>query len=82
METIKCNLCGSDDFQLLHSLPDWHFGLTDRLFDFVKCTQCGLVYQNPRLTIEEIGQYYPQDYECYRVVDAQKQPSWLMKRVI
>lgn len=82
MEIIRCNLCGTSAFQLLHSLPDWHFGLEDRLFDFVKCSHCGLVYQNPRLTVEEIGAYYPQDYECYRVVDSQKQPSWLMKRVI
>ncbi len=82
METTRCNLCGSDDYRLLYTLQDLHFRIDDRRFDYVQCRRCGLVYQNPRLTSDEIGRYYPSEYECYQVVESGRQTSWLKRRLI
>jgi SAM-dependent methyltransferase len=44
-------------------------GLHDRLysvegeFGFVRCSSCGLVWESPRPTIDEIPKCYPDDYE-------------------
>jgi len=31
----------------------------------VRCKRCGLIYVNPRPTVEAIGYYYPPSYEPY-----------------
>ncbi len=48
-EHISCNLCGKDKADTYHreSLPYFD---TDLDFSIVRCTECGLVYTNPRLT--------------------------------
>jgi len=35
------------------------------VFQFVSCTQCELVYLNPRPTQLELAKYYPANYEAY-----------------
>jgi 2-polyprenyl-3-methyl-5-hydroxy-6-metoxy-1,4-benzoquinol methylase len=35
-------------------------------FKYVKCTNCGLVYQNPRLQIETVKDFYDDDYIAYK----------------
>ena len=60
----ECHLCESEKLKLL-------FKLTDRLyrvpgfFYFSKCKKCGLIFQNPRLSEEELSPYYPKDYVAY-----------------
>lgn len=71
METVTCNLCGSQGVKTIFQMPDWSFDRWDHLFTFVQCTNCGLVYQNPRPTLEEMSLFYPDDYECYPVNLAQ-----------
>src|SRR5262245_47082303 len=34
-------------------------------FHLVRCEQCGLLYQNPRPPLAEIGRYYPDHYGSY-----------------
>jgi len=53
-EKVRCNLCGADDFRILHSLGDEG--------DIVKCRECELVYRNPRPTQKEIDKWYEQDF--------------------
>jgi SAM-dependent methyltransferase len=35
-------------------------------FRFVRCDTCGLVYQNPRITVDHITQYYDDEYIAHR----------------
>ena len=64
MEEIVCNVCQSDDTVVLYEGRDRLHGLGGP-FKLVKCQQCGLIYLNPRPTREEMGRYYPPDYEPY-----------------
>jgi SAM-dependent methyltransferase len=79
METVRCNLCGSTNYETLFRGPDLLLEREDELFYLVKCEQCGLVYQNPRPTQYEIGQYYPQEYEPYNM---DKDLNWIYRKVL
>ena len=59
-ELTNCALCGLDQGSVLFQAGD-RLGVTSTPFTFVRCTNCGLVYLNPRVTPETIGTFYP-DY--------------------
>ncbi|MGC2527389.1 MAG: class I SAM-dependent methyltransferase [Candidatus Acidiferrum sp.] len=61
METVPCNLCGSQEYSVVYEMPDRKF-FRDEFFSVVECTQCGLGFLNPRPTITEIQKYYPSEY--------------------
>ncbi len=61
METIACNLCGSESHRALYEMPDRLFARNE-YFRIVECRQCGLGFVNPRPTISEIQKYYPAEY--------------------
>lgn len=65
METVLCNLCGSDEQKLLWKGQDWAFGNSTQ-FTMVRCMKCGLIFLNPRPAPDEMESYYPKDYEPYR----------------
>lgn len=65
METTSCNLCGETSYVTWYRNKDRNHKITDDMFNVVRCTQCGLVYLNPRPTHEEIGIYYPDTYGPY-----------------
>jgi len=65
LETVSCYYCGADistpflDAQDdLTGKPGW--------FHFVRCPDCSLVYQNPRLNVERIKDYYDDEYIAHR----------------
>lgn len=62
METAVCNLCGSRNSQFFLERRD-RFG--DQAFSYVKCSECDLIYLNPRPHPSEILRYYPEGYEAY-----------------
>jgi SAM-dependent methyltransferase len=64
METVKCNLCGSDNYRVIYSMPDAHY-FVDEWFTVVECSNCGLGFVNPRPTISEISRYYPSCFYDY-----------------
>ncbi len=68
MEYTSCNLCGADDYQLLFSGHDRLRGASET-FKSVRCRKCGLIYLNPRPSLEEIAQYYPAEYEPFTRYD-------------
>ncbi len=49
MEDVSCPLCGNDDARFLWSKQDARY---------VRCGDCSLVYENPRLTDEELVEFY------------------------
>ncbi|MFT7511858.1 MAG: SAM-dependent methyltransferase [Candidatus Omnitrophota bacterium] len=58
MEDVACNLCGSRNAAPQFQQKDFMFRVSDEVFTIVQCADCGLVYLNPRPTIEELGAYY------------------------
>jgi cyclopropane fatty-acyl-phospholipid synthase-like methyltransferase len=61
LETVACNLCGSDRTRTVYEMPDRKFFRED-FFTVVECQQCGLGFVNPRPTVAEIQKYYPAKY--------------------
>lgn len=61
METVACNLCGSEAYRPVYAMPDRLY-FRDEFFTVVECQQCGLGFLNPRPTIAEIHKYYPPEY--------------------
>lgn len=59
-----CDVCGSDEGQLLFVGRDLLMGLPGR-FRLVRCPNCGLIRQNPHLSWESLKNYYPEDYSPY-----------------
>ncbi len=59
-EKIHCNLCGVETSEELMCEKKGRLGPDP--FSIVKCSQCGLVYVNPRLKKEVIKNLYDKDY--------------------
>lgn len=76
METIRCGLCGADDTEVIFEEKDRLHGI-EGTFNLVRCHQCGLIYLNPRPTIEEMTRYYPEDYSPYQYLG--EHPSWFVR---
>jgi SAM-dependent methyltransferase len=64
-ETVRCYLCDAADEEELLTAED-DLGGTPGTFRFVRCTRCGLAYQNPRVSLEHIGAYYDDQYIAHR----------------
>ncbi len=52
-EVVKCNFCSCNDTKTVYIKEG---------FNIVKCSKCGLVYVNPRLSSEAINKLYNDDY--------------------
>lgn len=65
-ESVTCNLCGSDERELLFELRDYRLRVDDMIWSAVRCRQCGLGYLSPRPTKSEIFRYYPRRYFDHR----------------
>ncbi len=61
LNTIRCNLCSSEDSEFLFEAVDRNYGC-DGTFRYVRCKQCGLVYMNPQILPDDIPQFYPENY--------------------
>jgi len=46
------------------------------MFRLVRCKECGLFRQNPRLIWDSLANYYPDDYIAYRYDDASEEISY------
>ncbi|MBN1409881.1 MAG: class I SAM-dependent methyltransferase [Spirochaetales bacterium] len=53
---IECDVCGSDNTSPF---------LTGERFEYVKCRKCGLVYQNPQPSLDDLRKRYARDYFEY-----------------
>lgn len=65
-ENVSCNLCYKDDAAVLFSRRD---SLTheNTLFSVVQCRNCGLVYVNPRPTLQCIQNFYTKQFLSYQL---------------
>lgn len=65
MERVACNLCGQDVPTAYLRVNDLFLERLDVWANLVQCMNCGLVYQNPRPSANEILAHYPLEYELY-----------------
>ena len=82
METTACDLCGSESATAAITSQDFLLQRREVTAEFVKCDRCGLVYQNPRPTQEEMHNHYPSDYESYTLHPEDSGSSWLLRKAI
>jgi 2-polyprenyl-3-methyl-5-hydroxy-6-metoxy-1,4-benzoquinol methylase len=61
-EAVLCLLCGTPGETLFRGLHDRLYAVEGE-FGFARCSSCGLVWESPRPTIDEIPKCYPDDYE-------------------
>ena len=73
LEKIKCNLCGSAENNVLVQAAISPFGIISNL---VKCEQCGLVYFDPRLSLNEELEFYRSKYQ-----EAYGEEFWYKSRI-
>ncbi len=64
-ENVACYQCGGNATRPLVAGQDDLTGKPGR-FQFVTCEQCGLAFQQPRLTLENIKPYYDDEYIAHR----------------
>jgi SAM-dependent methyltransferase len=76
-EDCSCDWCGSSASERLFSGGDLLHDLPGE-FHMVRCSQCGLIRQNPRLAWESLKSYYPEDYSAYQSI-IEKEPSRLRR---
>ncbi len=73
MEFVSCDLCRSDQSELVTRQRDLLLEVTQDEFTIVRCRQCGLIYLNPRPSKDLLGSYYPTVY--YPPVQAKVRPQ-------
>ncbi len=64
-EKVKCYQCGSNKSS--HFLiGEEDLTAKEGQFNYVQCDQCELVYQNPRIHIDQIKEFYDNEYIAHR----------------
>ena len=69
-EKVNCYSCGADDYSLF-LIGEEDLTGKDGEFQYVKCKQCTLVYQNPRIAVDQIKEFYDGEYIAHR-----KKKNW------
>ena len=75
MHEVVCDYCGSSGWQAIYTVQDtnYHYPGT---FKLVECTQCHLVFLNPRPSPEEIINFYPdEDYHPFKALRGAQLPE-------
>ncbi len=67
-----CNLCGKDNTELVERAQE--------PYSVVKCSQCGLVYVNPRPSIEDLSTCYLEDYYSEWIKEQRKRRLSIWKK--
>jgi SAM-dependent methyltransferase len=69
LEEVACPLCGTTQSTLALEARDLLFNKPGT-YRLVRCDACTLSYVNPRPTLAALGKHYPDDYHCYRPIEA------------
>lgn len=62
LEYISCDFCGGNEFLTRYRKPDNWLWLNQFEYPVVECLRCGLVFINPRPTVESMNHFYPREY--------------------
>jgi SAM-dependent methyltransferase len=63
--SVKCCICNHDHCEPVAVGEDFEYRTSPDTFLMVRCSDCGLVYLNPRPAMEELPRIYPPDYHAY-----------------
>ncbi len=79
MIPVVCSLCASDAPVPFLQRKDRFTGAT---FTYVRCSECGMIYLNPRPTAVELEEFYPKNYEAYYIINERMSPveRWQRRR--
>lgn len=77
MIEVRCNYCGSAKTTLVNEGADLLLNRGGH-YRLVQCQQCGLIYQNPRPTLDELDSFYPDDYVPYD--QGKQRTNWLQEK--
>lgn len=81
VETVPCYLCGEPSCSYFIDAQDDLTGKPGN-FRFVTCDACGLVYQNPRIHIDHIREYYDDEYIAHRKKTDWGALTWFYNRAM
>lgn len=73
MEAVLCDLCHSNQSDVVVKQRDLLLEVSKDEFTIVRCRNCGLVYLNPRPSKDLLASYYPTVY--YPPVQAKSRPK-------
>lgn len=62
----RCNVCGSSGFLPYAVSQDYEFASCSNVFEFVRCTDCGLVWLLNRPALSELARIYSDEHSGYR----------------
>lgn len=74
-----CNICGSKEYIVCFRGKDLFLDLPGK-FQWVKCSTCGTLRQNPRLDWDVLNYYYTEEYGSYSLL--LKENASIFKRII
>src|SRR6184192_918198 len=74
MESVCCDLCHSNQSDVVVKQRDLLLEVSKDEFTIVRCRSCGLVYLNPRPSTDLLGSYYPPVY--YPPVQTKSRPRF------
>lgn len=74
LEQVACGICGATENRFLFTTKDYIY-FQPGTWPVAQCTNCGVVFMNPRIPPAEIGNFYPQDYYTNQV-NTQRRWSW------
>ena len=60
MVYVPCCICGRTHEEFFCESTDY---ITGEIFRVVRCTGCGLIYVNPRPSVNSLSRYYPQTHQ-------------------
>ncbi|WP_242083503.1 class I SAM-dependent methyltransferase [Aestuariivivens sediminis] len=69
-EAVNCYYCNSDNYAFFLKGEEYLTGKEGE-FQYVKCNNCEMVYQNPRISIDQIKEFYDGEYIAHR-----KKKNW------
>jgi len=79
-QSSPCPVCNQPS-QYDFSGRDLMFNHYDR-YDYHRCTSCNFIFQHPLPTTEQIGSFYPNEYEVYEEQSRLKKVSGLRKSIL
>ncbi len=69
-EWVACYACGATECEP-YLVGEEDLTGKDGRFQYVRCSKCGLCYQNPRIHIDQIHEFYDSEYIAHR-----KKKNW------
>ena len=76
-DLLSCIVCGSRKSKELFILPDLMLDRKNIHAQFVRCENCGLIYQSLHPSKDEMSDSYPENYDPYTIGSGRGKSSWL-----